>query len=57
MKKTQPAVEVERRRAELEEKRRWHFAEIEDAEATIRRHRWNIVDIQKQLDALQAEAV
>lgn len=43
--------------AELEAERRWHFAEIESAEATIKHHYRNIRDIEDQIDALKKEAV
>ncbi len=43
--------------AELETERRWHFAEIESAEAAIRHHCRNVRDIENQIDALKKEAV
>ena len=43
--------------AELEAEKRWHFAEIESAEATILHHCSNVRDIENQIDALNKKAV
>ncbi len=61
MKEMQSAVMVQARRAEfiaeLEEEMRWHFTEIESAEATVRHHYANVRDIEKQIGALKKDAV